>query len=120
MAFSPIDADLDRITLGYINRLHRTDDNRVEAAIVRLSTHAEAVVYQSDKDMQAKSGHSAILVKDQYNHWQLLVATGAHIKSGDPLKLIRADGSRLPVRLGDVWLTKKSFSMFELRSPGLE
>jgi len=120
MAFSPIDAELDRITLGYINRLHRADDNRIEAAIVRLSTYAEAVVYQSDKDMQDKSGHSAILVKDQYNHWQLLVTTGAHIKSGDPLKLIRADGTHLPVRLGDVWLTKKGFSMYELRSPGLE
>jgi len=120
MAFSPIDAELDRITLGYINRLNRTNDNRIEAAIVRLSKHAEAVVYQSDKDVEAKSGHSAILVKDLYDHWQLLVRSGAHIRAGDPLKLIRADGTRLPVRLGDVWLHKKGFSMYELRSPGLE
>lgn len=120
MAFSPVDAELDRITLGYINRLHRTEDHRIEVAIVRLSAQAEAVVIQTETDMKEKSGHPAILVKDLYGHWQLILNTGFPVKSGDPLKLIRNDGSRLPVRLGDMWLVKKGFAMYELRSPGLK
>ena len=39
---------------------------------------------------------------------------------GEPLKLIRANGSHLPVRLGEVVYTKKDFKVFELRSPGFE
>ncbi|MDR9437334.1 MAG: hypothetical protein RI563_10645 [Thiohalophilus sp.] len=120
VAFGPVDAELHRVTLGYINRLHRTDDHRVEVAIVRLSTHAEAVVIQNEKDMQEKSGHAAILVKDLDNQWKLIVTPGLEVKSGDPLKLIRNDGSRLPVRLGEVWIVKKEFTQYELRSPGLE
>jgi len=120
VAFGPIDAELHRITLGYINRLHRTEDHRVEVAIVRLSIHAEAVVIQTEQDIQEKSGHTAILVKDLRDQWQLIIKTGLAVKSGDPLKLIRNDGSRLPVRLGEVWLVKKEFTMYELRSPGLE
>jgi len=99
--------------------LHRTDDNRIEVAIVRLSSHAEAAVIQTEQDVQGKSGHTAILVKDLRDQWQLIVNTGMAVKSGDPLKLIRKDGSRLPVRLGEVWLVKKEFTMYELRSPGL-
>lgn len=120
VAFGPIDAELHRITLGYINRLHRTEDHRVEVAIVRLSSHAEAVVIQTEQDVQAKSGHTVILVKNLRDQWQLIVNTGLAVKSGDPLKLIRNDGTRLPVRLGEVWLVKKEFTMYELRSPGLK
>ncbi|MDZ7803047.1 hypothetical protein [Thiohalophilus sp.] len=120
VAFGPVDAELHRVTLGYINRLHRTDDHRVEVAIVRLSTHAEVVVIQNEQDLQEKSGHAAILVKDLDNQWKLIVSPGLEIKSGDPLKLIRNDGIRLPVRLGEVWLVKKEFMQYELRSPGLK
>jgi hypothetical protein len=120
VAFAPVDAELDRITLGYINRLHRTDDKRVEVAVVRLSTHAESAVIQTQSDIQQKSGHTAILVKNLYNQWQVIVKPNLIIRSGDPLKLVRADGTHLPVRLGDVWLVKKEFAVYELRSPGLQ
>ena len=120
VAFGPVDAELHRVTLGYINRLQRTDDHRVEVAIVRLSTHAEAVIIQTDKDIKEKSAHAAMLVKDLRNQWQVIVSATLALKSGDPLRLIRADGAKLPVRLGEIWLVKKEFTVYELRSPGLK
>jgi hypothetical protein len=77
-------------------------------------------VIQTQSDIQQKSGHTAILVKNLYNQWQVIVKPNLIIRSGDPLKLVRADGTHLPVRLGDVWLVKKEFAVYELRSPGLQ
>lgn len=119
VAFSPVNAELQRLTLAYTNRLNRSEDGRIEVALVRLSTQAEAAIIQTEQDMQDFAGHHAILVKDMYGHWQLVVTSSLPVKPGDPLKLIRKDGNVVPVRLGELWLAKKEFTMYELRSPGL-
>ena len=52
--------------------------------------------------------------------WNLIIKTSMPYIKGQPLKLIRANGSPLPFRFGEFVYAKKDFKVFDLRSPGLE
>ena len=106
--------------LGFVRRLNRTNAKQIEVAIVRLSNYAEAAGVQAQGEMDSLTAKAVILIKDVRGEWNLIVKTSMHYLKGEPLKLIRANGSPLPVRLGEVVYTKKDFKVFELRSPGLE
>ena len=120
VAFSPANADIRKPTIGYVNRMNRREDKHVEVALVRLSNHAEPVVIQNEKDIATHAGHAAVLIQDLYSHWQLIVNLKQIVNPGDPMKLIRSNGEKLPVRLGDIWIAKSEFTIYELRSPGLK
>ena len=106
--------------LGFVRRLNRPDARQVEVAIVRLSNYAEAAAVQDLNDLDTSTAKAVILIKGVRGEWNLIIKTSMPYLKGQPLKLIRANGSRLPVRLGEVIYTKKDFKVFELRSPGLE
>ena len=106
--------------LGFVRRLNRPNAKQIEVAVVRLSNYAEAAGVQAQGEMDSSTAKAVILIKDVRGEWNLIVKTSMHYSKGEPLKLIRANGSHLPVRLGEVVYTKKDFKVFELRSPGLE
>ena len=118
MAFTMPDNEKHPI-LGFVRRLNRPNAKEVEIAVVRLSNYAEAAGIQALDEMDSSVAKAAILIKNIRNDWNLIVKTGMHYSKGDPMKLIRANGSHLPVRLGEVIYTKKDFRVFELRSPNL-
>lgn len=106
--------------LGFVRRLNRPNSKQVEIAVVRLSNYAETTGVQTQDELDSSTAKAAILIKNIRGEWNLIIKTSMHYLKGEPLKLIRANGSRLPVRLGEVVYTKKDFKVFELRSPGLE
>ncbi len=119
MAFT-MPENKDHPILGFVRRLNRPDSKHIEVAVVRLSNYAETAGVQAQGEMDSSTAKAVILIKDVRGEWNLIVKTSMHYSKGEPLKLIRANGSHLPVRLGDVVYTKKDFKVFELRSPGLE
>jgi len=106
--------------LGFVRRLNRPNAKQIEVAVVRLSNYAEAAGVQAQGEMDSSTAKAVILIKDVRGEWNLIIKTSLPYSKGEPLKLIRANGSHLPVRLGEVVYTKKDFKVFELRSPGLE
>jgi len=110
----------DHPVLGFVRRLNRPNSKQVEIAIVRLSNYAETAGVQAQDEMDSSTAKAVILIKDVRGEWNLIIKTSMPYSKGKPLKLIRANGSHLPVRLGEVVYTKKDFKVFELRSPGLE
>ena len=106
--------------LGFVRRLNRPNSKQVEIAVVRLSNYAETVGVQNQDELDSSTAKAVILIKNVRDEWNLIIKTSMRYAKGQPLKLIRANGSPLPVRLGEVIYTKKDFKVFELRSPGLE
>ena len=106
--------------LGFVRRLNRPNSKLIEVAVVRLSNYAETAGVQDQNELDSSTAKAVILIKDVRGEWNLIIKTSMPYSKGQPLKLIRANGSPLPVRLGDVVYTKKDFKVFELRSPGLE
>ncbi|MCW8901565.1 MAG: hypothetical protein OQK95_12915, partial [Gammaproteobacteria bacterium] len=110
----------DHPILGFVRRLNRPDSKHIEVAIVRLSNYAETAGVQDQDELGSVTAKAVILIKNVRGEWNLIIKTSMHYVTGQPLKLIRANGAPLPVRLGDVVYTKKDFKVFDLRSPGLE
>lgn len=110
----------DHPILGFVRRLNRPTSKHVEIAIVRLSNYAETAGVQDQNELDSSTAKAVMLIKDIRGEWNLIIKTSMHYAKGQPLKLVRANGSSLPVRLGEVVYAKKDFKVFELRSPGLE
>ncbi len=119
MAFTMPDSKQQPV-LGFVRRLNRPNAKLVEIAIVRLSHYAETAGVQSQDELDTPTVNPVILIKDVRGEWSLIINESMHYSKGEPLKLIRANGSHIPVRLGEAVYTKKDFKVFELRSPGLE
>jgi len=118
MAFTMPD-NKEQPILGFVRRLNRPNSKLVEIAVVRLSNYAETAGVQSQDELDSSTAKAVILIKDVRGEWNLIIKTSMSYSKGEPLKLIRANGSHLPVRLGEAVYTKKDFKVFELRSPGL-
>jgi len=106
--------------LGFVRRLNRPSSKQVEIAVVRLSNYAETAGIQAQDELNSSTAKAVILIKNVRGEWNLIIKTSMPYSKGKPLKLIRANGTHLPVRLGEVIYTKKDFKVFELRSPGLK
>ncbi len=119
MAFVPED-NIRKPTLCVVVRLQRYDDGFVEVALRCLSNHAEAGFLFEQSAMETDKGKPIIVFRDLNDHWFLIVNPAYDFVPGAPLWLIRSKGSRIPVRLGDIWMAKKEFLIFEMRSPGLK
>jgi hypothetical protein len=118
VAFIP-NKEAKRPMLGYVSRINRPSDQQVDVAIVRLSSHAEDAIVQSDEDMNGSQGKGVIIFKTLDNKWCLVARHNYDFVTGKPLRLIREDYKRVPARLGNVLLTKQDFIVYELSSPGL-
>lgn len=118
VAFVP-NQEVKRPMLGYVSRINRPSDQQVEVAIVRLSSHAEDAIVQSDEEEKGSQGKGVIIFKTLDNKWCLVARHNYDFVNGLPLRLIREDYKRYPARLGNVLLTKQDFIVFELSSPGL-
>jgi len=118
MAFTMPDNKKNPV-LGFVRRLNRPSSKQVEIAVVRLSNYAETAGVQAQNELDSSTAKAVILIKNIRGEWNLIIKTSMLYSKGQPLKLIRANGSHLPVRLGEVIYTKKDFKVFELRSPGL-
>ena len=119
MAFTMPDSKKQPV-LGFVRRLNRPNAKLVEIAVVRLSNYAETAGVQSQDELDTSTAKAVILIKDVHGEWNLIIKSSMHYSKGEPLKLIRANGSHVPVRLGEAVYTKKDFIVFELRSPGLD
>lgn len=118
VAFTPAQQDKEPL-LGCISRVQRTSYRNVELAIFRLTTHAEAALaVQTQKD--AKKGLPVILMRDMDQKWKVLVPNQYDVVSGTPLQIVRANGKKIPARLGGLWLVKNKFTIYELSSPKLQ
>ena len=106
--------------LGFVRRLNRPTSKNIEIAVVRLSNYAETAGVQDQNELDSSTAKAVILIKDVRGQWNLIIKTSMPYSKGQPLKLVRANGSSLPVRLGEVVYAKKDFKVFELRTPGLE
>lgn len=119
MAFTMPDNNQHPI-LGFVRRLNRPDSKNIEVAVVRLSNYAETAGIQNQDELDSSTAKAVILIKNIRGEWNLIIKTSMPYSKGQPLKLVRANGGSLPVRLGEVIYTKKDFKVFEVRSPGLE
>lgn len=118
VAFTPSNQEQEPL-LGCVNRVQRTSYRNVEIAVFRLSTHAEAALaIQSEQD--SKKGQPVILMRDMDEEWKILVPNQYGFVSGTPLQIVRADGKKIPARLGGLWLVKNKFTIYELSSPKLK
>ncbi|MEJ2397264.1 MAG: hypothetical protein P8Z67_03170, partial [Gammaproteobacteria bacterium] len=115
VAFIP-NPEVKRPLLGYVSRINRPNDQQVEVAIVRLSSHAEDAIVQ---DNENKTGKGVIIFKTLDNKWCLVARHDYEFINGQPLRLLREDNKRVPARLGNALLTKQDFIVYELSSPGL-
>ena len=105
--------------LGYITRLDRLHENEVDVAVVKITNFAEAVTILDPG--QENKGHDllpGILIKNLADVWQLVLPKQVKYVTGTPV-IINRGNEHIPVRLGNVVLTKKGFVLFEARSPGL-
>lgn len=118
VAFLPDDASA-RPSIGFVCRLNRPEDQVVEVGIARLGNYAEVIILESIVAGEDGFRLPAILVQNTADNWQLIVEPRDSLLPGSPVRLLR-DGGPAPARLGDVYLTKKEFMVFELRSPGLQ
>jgi len=119
MAFVPED-NVRKPTLGVVVRLQRYDDGFVEVALRCLSNHSEAAFIFEQSGMEKDKGRPVIIYQDLSDHWFIILNPENDFVPGMPFWLIRAKGNRIPVRLGEVWMAKKEFLIFEMRSPGLQ
>ncbi|MFO7602405.1 MAG: hypothetical protein R6X06_01170 [Gammaproteobacteria bacterium] len=119
VCFAPDDKAQEPL-LGYISRLQRAQDSRVEIAVVRISSYVENIEIKDLSRPEETGLLPALLIQDLDNAWKLVVHHSYAYVSGTPLQICRHHGPLLPARLGDVWLRKSEFSVFELSSPGLD
>jgi len=119
VCFAPEDNKQEPL-LGYIARLQRVQDARVEIAIVRISSYVENIQIRDLGKSEKKDLLPVLLIQDLDNAWKLVLHESYGYVRGAPLQISRQNGPLLPARLGDVWLRKSEFSVFELSSPGLD
>ncbi|VAW92934.1 hypothetical protein MNBD_GAMMA22-538 [hydrothermal vent metagenome] len=105
--------------LGYVGRMHRLHDHRIEISIIRMASYAESALVLDQQSLSSDTGHPVILSKDMNERWQIVLLHEYGYISGTPLKLIRSNGSILLLRLGDIWMSKRDFTVFEIRSASL-
>ena len=118
IAFIPTD-EVSEPSLGFVCRLNRPQDQMVEVGISRLANYVEVLLIKDVGSHENDDNIPAMLIQDGAENWQLVTQPRDNLKPGLPIKLLRA-GSKAPARLGDVYLTKKEFTVFDLRSPGLQ
>jgi hypothetical protein len=118
IAFVPAD-EVSEPSLGFVCRLNRPQDQMVEVGINRLANYVEVLLVEGIGNTDEKGYIPAMLIQDRADNWQLVTQPRDDLKPGLPIKLLRA-GTKAPARLGDVYLTKKEFTIFDLRSPGLQ
>jgi hypothetical protein len=118
IAFIPQE-DMEQPSLGFVCRLNRPQDRVVEVGISRLANYVEVLLVEGVGGSEESNYIPALLIQDGAENWQLITQPSDNLKPGLPIKLLRA-GTKAPARLGDVYLTKKEFTVFELRSPGLQ
>ena len=119
VCFAPEDNKQEPL-LGYIARLQRVQDSCVEIAIVRISSYVESIQIRDLGKAEEKDLMPVLLIQDLDNAWELVLHESYGYVRGAPLQISRQKGPLLPARLGDVWLRKSEFSVFELSSPGLD
>lgn len=112
--------DINKQTIGYVCRIIRPHDNRIEIAVTRISNFVEASVIQTPEEVEKNTGRSCLLMHSEDGRWLLGANHKSRLTSGMPLRLTRAHGGKLPVRLGNALLNKNDFIVYELRSPALK
>jgi hypothetical protein len=105
--------------LGYVGRMHRLQENRIEVSIIRMASYAESALVLDQKSSSTDTGNPVILSQDMSERWQIVLLHEYGYISGTPLKLIRSNGSIILLRLGDIWMSKRDFTVFEIRSASL-
>jgi hypothetical protein len=118
IAFIPTE-EVSEPSLGFVCRLNRPQNQMVEVGINRLANYVEVLLIEGVASTDEKAYIPAMLIQDGADNWQLVTQPRDDLKPGLPIKLLRA-GTKAPARLGDVYLTKKEFTVFDLRSPGLQ
>ena len=118
IAFIPKE-EISEPSLGFVCRLNRPQDQMVEVGISRLANYVEVLLIEGIGNTDEKGYIPAMLIQDGAENWQLVTQPRDDLKPGLPIRLLRA-GNKAPARLGDVYLTKKEFTIFDLRSPGLQ
>ena len=110
------DGQTGQLALGFVCRLNRPQDRLVEVGINRLSSYAEIVIIEGAGDTELYI--PALLIQDNAGGWQVVIQPNHQVQPGMPLKLYRGNKTS-PARMGDLLLSKKEFTLYEFRSPGL-
>jgi hypothetical protein len=118
IAFIPRE-DMNQPSLGFVCRLNRPQDRVVEVGISRLANYVELLMVEGVGTDEEDNYFPAMLIQDSAQNWQLVTRPRDDLKPGLPIKLLRSN-IQVPARLGTVYLTKTEFTVFELRSPGLQ
>jgi len=105
--------------LGFITRLDRVHENEVDVAVVKMTNFAESVTaFDPGDSNKAHELLPGILTKNLSDSWRLILPKQVKYVAGTPIMIKRRD-VQLPVRLGNIELSRRGFVLFEVRSPGL-
>ncbi len=117
VAFTPEKQGTEPL-FGCVTRVQRNHHRNIEIAIFRLSSHCEAALVMQTEN-GAKKNLPVILMRDMNEKWKIIVPNEYGFVSGTPMQVIRANGKKIPVRLGGLWFIKNRFTIYELSSPNL-
>ena len=106
-------------TLGVVVRLQRQHDGFIEVAVQALSNHPEIGFIFDSKSDDAK-GRGVIVYPSINGSWYAVLNPADTAVPGTPFWLVRPRVDRIPVRLGEIYMSKKEFVIFELSSPGMK
>lgn len=113
------DQQTDIPQLGFISRLRRVRDNYIEVAIMKISRYAEAVTIEGPASGKTMERTPGILIRNLSNEWQMVMSKHSMYVPGSPAILKRSADS-IPIRLGEVKLTKTGFKLYDVRAPSLK
>ncbi len=105
--------------LGFVGRMQRLQDQKIEISIIRMASYAESALVLDQKSTASDTGNPVILSQDMNERWQIVLLHEYGYIAGTPLKLIRSNGSVILLRLGEIWMSKRDFTVFEIRSASL-
>ena len=119
VAFRCEDEGADAVQIGYVARLHRSRDRKVDVALVRLGRHASHCgIRPPEAAAREERLLPAILLLDPERPARLVLPPRRQFVAGTPVRL-RREGRPAPARLHDLELAKREFLVFEISAPWL-
>lgn len=104
--------------VGYVSRLQRDRNGQIEVAIIRLAGEAESVAILDPTNDRNNEMLAAILLKNLDGEWQVVMQAPQNFVSGTPM-IMRRNNNSIPIRLGTLRISKRSFLVHDVRGPNL-
>ena len=114
-----IDDELQKPFVGYISRIGRTLDDRLNLGVAKLAEQVELGLVKDVEHLGESKGVPVFLLTDDRVNWRLVVDPEYGYIKGTPLMLITRSRPPSPVRLGRSLHEESGFVVYELSAPKL-